>query len=333
MMDEARVDLCTFFPSALTPPPAIGHFEGNGTLRGFLRCLARALVRRPYDAIHIHAPHVGLLLFLYAISTLRKPPPTVFTLHNSYQNFRLRNRLLTLPLLFACTRVVCCGQASLESLPALPRRLAGSRLRAVANGVDIERVDANQAAPPRAAGAAFVVGYVGRLIPMKNPRCVLEAFAELADPRCRLVFIGEGSEQPGLCRRAAESDLAGRVEFCGLIPRDEVHRHMHELDLFVSASKGEGLPVAVLEAMAAGCPVVVSDIAPHREIASGVDFIPRIAPEDVSGLAREIARMRDLPDAARRQIGARCRRLVESRFSLPAMRGGYLRIYRELADR
>jgi hypothetical protein len=103
-------------------------------------------------------------------------------------------------------------------------------------------------------------------------------------------------------------------------------------DVYVSASFGEGLPIAVLEAMVARCPVVLSDIDPHREIAEGVDFIPLVDPRDVQGFGDQVQRIRSLSPDARAELGERCRAHVESRFALANMHAGYDEVYRELVD-
>ncbi len=79
-----------------------------------------------------------------------------------------------------------------------------------------------------------------------------------------------------------------------------------------------------------GCPVILSDIAPHREIAGGTDFIPLIPPDDVAGFAREMQRYKQMPTAARAEIGAKCRKLIEARFSLAAMHKSYEEVYAQV---
>jgi glycosyltransferase involved in cell wall biosynthesis len=116
----------------------------------------------------------------------------------------------------------------------------------------------------------------------------------------------------------------------GMVARDKVFEYFGLADLFVSASWGEGLPVAVMEAMACGRPVVLSDIAPHREIAVGVDFIPLIKPDDVTGFAQEIKKFREMSVSERTAIGQKCRKLIEERFSLPIMHAGYKEIYAKI---
>jgi glycosyltransferase involved in cell wall biosynthesis len=74
---------------------------------------------------------------------------------------------------------------------------------------------------------------------------------------------------------------------------------------------GEGLLVAVVEAMACGHLEVLSDISPHREIAESVDFIPLIKPDDVAGFAQEIKKFREISVSARTVIGQKCRKLIE----------------------
>jgi glycosyltransferase involved in cell wall biosynthesis len=90
------------------------------------------------------------------------------------------------------------------------------------------------------------------------------------------------------------------------------------------------MPMAVLEAMACRCPVILSDIPAHREIADGADFIPLVEADDVVGLAREVARFNGMSGAARAELGERCRSLVEQRFSLAAMQGRYEDLYLEV---
>ncbi len=327
------ITLCTLFSPTLSTPADLPVFDGGGSVWGFLRALRQALRGRDYDLVHAHSPHVALLFLLTRRLWRARALPTVFTLHTSYPNLKLRNLLLLLPVLLRFDRIVCCSRASLESFPGWLRRLGGARLCAVQNGVDLERVDralAERAAPAPAAGLR--VAAVGRLMELKNPLVLVQALARLADAESRLRLIGAGPLAPAVREAARQAGLAARVELCGLIPRDEVYAGLAEADVYVSASSCEGLPVAALEAMACGLPVVLSDIPPHREIAAGVDFVPLLAPDDAAGFARELARLRELSPQARRELGARCRRLAQERFGLGAMLRGYESVYAEVCS-
>lgn len=326
-----RITLCSLFAPELATPPELRVFDGGGSVAGFLRALRRALRAGDYDLVHAHSPHVAFL-FLASRWLLRAGSlPTVFTLHTSYPNLKLRNLLLLLPVLLRFDRVVCCSRASLESFPRWLRRLGGSRLCAIQNGVDIARVDAAVARrTPTAPVAGLRVVAVGRLIELKNPRVLVRALARQADPRTRLRFIGAGPQAGAVREEAREAGVAERVELSGLIPREEVYAGLAGADLYTSASSCEGLPVAALEAMACRRPVLLSDIPPHREIASGVDFVPLVAPDDVEGFVRELERFAALAPEELREIGERCRRLVEERFGLEAMVRGYESVYAEV---
>ena len=86
--------------------------------------------------------------------------------------------------------------------------------------------------------------------------------------------------------------------------------------------------MAVLEAMAAGCPVILSDIPPHREVAEDAEFIPFVAPGDLEGFAREIRRYEEMSPEERRTIGRKCRAHVLERFTLPIMHATTEVVYR-----
>ena len=334
--DKHDITICTYFGSDITPPKTITLFEGNGSLMGFFRVLKAALDAKHYDIIHVHSPHLGLLFLAGTLFARRKfASSTVVTVHDSYPNFKLRNRLMFIPVFAGFQRVVCCGQASYDSFPAFFKRLAGTRLRVVQNGLDIARVDriatSTRRRPLRTSD--FTIVAISRLVDIKNPFSVITAFqksAEHASQTGRLVYIGDGPLRNSLITKSKEGSLENQMEFTGLIPREKVFEYLLNADLFISTSRGEGLPVAVLEAMACSCPVLLSDIPPHREIAEGVDFIPLIKPDDVAGFAREIKKFRERSVSERAAIGQRCRKLVEQRFSLPAMHAGYTEVYAQI---
>jgi len=335
LIGKRDIAICTYFKPTVTPPGAIALFAGDDTLPGFFRALNGALADREYDIIHAHSPHVVLLLLLAQPLRFRRlMMATVCTMHSSYPNYKFRNKLMLVPAFAFPRRVVCCSNASFESFPGLYKQLARDKIDVVQNGMDIGRVDraiANM--PEHRHGDGFSVIFVGRLIKVKNPFAALSAFQQTADPTSRLTFIGEGSMRDALAAAARARGLGSRVELAGLVQRERVYQRLLEADLFISTSYVEGLPVAVIEAMACRRPVVLSDIPPHREIAAGADFIPLVQPDDAAGFTRAIDRFRAMPAAERAQIGEKCRAIAVERFSLAAMHSGYESVYDQVLDR
>jgi glycosyltransferase involved in cell wall biosynthesis len=334
-MEQRDLAICTYFPPKLAPPPGIALYPGNGTLRGFFRALREALTEREYDAVHAHSPHTAVLLPLRLLSRprfWRLWRSMVLTVHDSFYDYKPRNQAMTLVGLALFERVVFCSHAALESLPPAARRLTGARARVVQNAADLERVAAVVDGVRPWDDELFRVVSVGRLEQVKDPSTMLAAFAAAADSGCRLQLIGAGALEDTLAQEITSRGLGWQVRTTGLVPRDDVFRAYAHADLFVSVSHGEGLPVAVMEAMAAGLPVILSDIPPHREVADGLDVVPLVPPGDVAGFAREITRIRALPAEERLEIGKACRAWVLERFTLQGMHEGYDHVYRELID-
>lgn len=334
LIGAREIAICTYFAPRLTPPPQIALFAGDGTLRGFFRALRAALDARRYDVVHAHAPGSGALL-VFALLLWRRfwrfRSSLVYTVQDSFYDYKLRDQALMTITLTAFKRVVFCSHAAYASLPRLWRWLVGNRWRVVQNGADIDRVDrALSAAPTRRDGDGSTVVSVGRLEPVKDPIALLEAFAGGADEDARLVIVGAGALEQAVVARARALGLEGRVHLTGLIPRDEVFVRCAGADVFVSTSHGEGMPVAVIEAMATACPVILSDIPPHRELADGAGFIPLVRPGDTAGFARQIERFRQMSREDRLEIGRECRDHVTARFTLPIMHAGTEAVYREL---
>jgi glycosyltransferase involved in cell wall biosynthesis len=325
----------TYFPPRLTAPEPIAVFPGDGTLRGFFRAFRRAITAKSYDVVHVHAPQTAALVLVALagrprrLRTVRRS--LVYTVHDSFYDYKRRDQLLMLPAFVVFRRIVFCGNAAFQSYPALWKRLAAGRARVVPNSADLERVERAIAGVERpAGGSSFHVVSVGRLEKVKDPATVVEAFRRIGAEGTRLSLVGAGPLESELAASIREPGMDGRVELTGLIPRDEVFVRFAQADLFISSSRGEGLPVAVIEAMAAGCPAVLSDIAPHRELVGDADFVPLVRPGDVDGFAREIERFREMSPDVRAGIGRRCRDLVRERFALSRMHAGYEQVYREL---
>jgi len=330
VLGERRITVCSLFPADVTPPADLRLVEGTGSMRGCFRALRRALSFGPYDVVHVHAPASGVLTLATYVATRRSRRDLVFTVHNSWPNFKRRNKLFLYVIFALFPVVVTCGSSVRASLPRLVRALWGKRITVVQNGVDLDRVDRCRAALAAQDGeqpgpATFVS--VNRLIPLKDPATVLEAFARARRGDDRLLLVGDGVLRQEITAALHDAGLTHSVTLTGLVDRDEVYRILSDARAFVTASRGEGLPVSVLEAMACRCPVVLSDIPPHREIARLAPGIPLFELGDTVALATALARMRDLPPAAREELAEQARRCVEENFSVHSMNRSYGKLY------
>jgi glycosyltransferase involved in cell wall biosynthesis len=331
LLGERDLTICSFHPPAVEPPAELPSFHGGGTSLGYLRALRAAFADgREYDLIHAHSARAGVLFLLFGLTRPRELTRCVYTMQNSFLNYHLGNRILLAPIFASYRRVVTCSGAVLDSLPGFLRWLGGSRMRVVQNAVHTERVARAVDRAPKRSDESFVVACTGRVIEIKNPFTVVDAFTRAAEPNWKLRFIGEGNLREGVLADARSRRVDEQVEITGLIPRDAVFEAVGSADVFVSASRGEGLPVAVLEAMACGCPVILSDIAPHREVVGDAEFVPLVATEDSEGYARELRRFHAMSTAERAEIGAQCRKHVEERFGLRVMHSAYEQIYDEV---
>ena len=335
VVNERDITICSYFKSEVTPPIEITLFDGDDSFGGFFRALKASLLERDYDVIHAHSPYTGIFLLMALVGHRRYReliPSTLYTVHDSYQDFRFTHRLMLLAI-FVCFRgVIFCGNASAESMPVFVKWLVRNKSHVAQNGVDIDRIDRATGDSARKRDTEFTIASVGRLNEIKNPACLLMAFEQSNHRARKLVFIGEGLLRQELEARIGKLGLERQVTLTGPVARNRVFEYLSTADLFVSVSRGEGLPVAVLEAMACRCPVILSDIPPHREIAGDVDFVSLIPPDDVGGFAREINRFGEMSREERTGIGERCRKLVEERFSLANMHRAYERVYRQIQD-
>ncbi len=149
-------------------------------------------------------------------------------------------------------------------------RIPRDRLRLVRGGIDPEEVRAARAIDKRTLVAGIdpdapIVLWVGRLDPVKGLTFLVRAFREVAEKTsAHLVLVGGGPLKATLEREVRRTALLGRVHLLG--PRRDVPSLLKTADVFAFPSRTEGLPNALLEAMAAACPIVTTDVPGCRDL-------------------------------------------------------------------
>lgn len=201
-------------------------------------------------------------------------------------------------------RIVCCSGAVGRSVVS---RIGGKieHCTIIPFGVDIEQFEATAAATRRELGLRDnqkVIGTVCRLVePKKGLRFLLQAMAVLArkygQPPCQLLIVGDGPSRHELELLREQLDLSSWVVFVG--SRRDIPRVLHALDVFVLPSLYEGFGIALLEAMAAGKPVIATAVGGIPEFVLSGETGLLIEPGNVEALADAIDRLLSHPQQAR----------------------------------
>lgn len=268
-------------------------------------------MERAVDVVHVHSPYVaGIVRLVVRSLPARLRPRLVYTEHLPWPGYVWPTRLLN-----AATYVLDDAQLAVSSAAydAVPRWLRG-RLEVLVHGIQLDVVGAQRQARDdvrRELGIGdrdVLVGTVGNVRPQKRYPDLLAA-ARLAidrDPSVRFAAAGSGSDDPEIVRLHAKLDLGDRFRFLGYV--ENAARFLSACDLFVLASEYEGLPVALMEALAIGLPVVAT-AAPgiDGEVRDGIeaDLVPVGRPDL---LARAILSLAAAPHRrAEMAVSARAR--------------------------
>jgi glycosyltransferase involved in cell wall biosynthesis len=178
---------------------------------------------------------------------------------------------------------------------------------------------------------AFLVGNVGRLALQKGQRHLIAAMPLLLErvPRARAIIAGGGDLEDYLRVLASDMGVAERVHVLG--PRKDVPALMHAVDVFVMPSIWEGFGLVLLEAMAAGRPIVASRVATIPEVVADGETGLLVPAGDPLALADALAQLAEDPDRAAR-MGEAGRERLRRQFSVEKMVGDTELLYRELLD-
>jgi glycosyltransferase involved in cell wall biosynthesis len=282
------------------------------------------------DVVHAH----GYKADIYVYFALRRLGiPLVSTCHTWYDNDLMVSLYGTADrfVLRKYARIVAVSSEVKERL--LKAGVRDAKIRLVQNGIDLRPFDA--ASPSLRDDARsermLIVGLVGRLSKEKGIDIFLRAAARvLANfPNTRFVVVGDGPDKDALQALSDELNIRDSVSLLGR--RDDMPSVYASLDVMVSSSRQEGLPIAVLEGMASGLPLVATAVGEVPSVVLDGRTGVLLPAEDVGLLARGIESL--LGDASKRnRFGAAGRKLIEEQFSAERMTVDYLRVYEEAID-
>lgn len=266
--------------------------SGATGIRGHLRqlaylaegmVLARFLEQRGAARIHNQLGMASASVSLYA--SILAGIPFSFTLHGPDDFFEGSARQIAGKIARA-DAVACISEFCRNQARGLCSPQDWPKLHVVRCGVD-------PALYPEARKTPLLrrMLFVGRLVPVKGVSVLLQAFGRIISdfPEATLTIVGDGEERARLQAMAADLDADGRIHFTGARNQQQVAAHMAEADLLVLPSFAEGLPVVLMEAMAAGVPVIATHVAGTPELVEDGVTGRLVRPGDTAQLAQAVA--------------------------------------------
>jgi glycosyltransferase involved in cell wall biosynthesis len=274
------------------------------------------------DIVHLNSSKAGLLGCVAAFLT--RVPVRIFTVNgwvfSWYSGVASRLYLWADRAIgLLATSVICVADQERE-LGLAARTCRFDRTVVIHNAVDVGaalRASRNGTRP-------VTLVSVGRLKAPKDFVTLVKALAQLEPGSFRGLVVGDGPDRALIETEIGGLGLSDLVELCG--ERDDVHELLALADVFVLSTRSEGLPLSILEAMAAGLPVVASAVGGVPELVVDGETGLLVPPDDVAALAAALERLVREPER-RRRMGDAGRHRAEAHFDLPAFHRAHLDLY------
>jgi len=291
------------------------------------RSLAATLRRRRIDIAHSHE----FSLAVYGTWASRQAGGQhVITMHGSRYYARRLQRRVAMRAAIALSRRTVAVSKELANDLSRDLMVARSAITMIPNGVRAMPADgAAVRAELRLGAADRLVVAIGNLYPVKGHVYLIDAIAQLAErhPRLQLAICGRGDLEGALRAQAQAHGLSHRVHLLGL--RADVGAVLAAADLFALPSLSEGLPLALLEAMFAGRPIVASDVGEVRTALGGNGAGVLVPPGDSPALASALDTLLMQPEHAR-ELGGRAHARAMAAHDVSHMVRAYSAIYQDV---
>ncbi len=284
------------------------------------RSLADLVRRERFDVVHAHLPSAGVGARRAAARLGAERPAVVYTEHNTWDRYRVPARVVNARTFGRNDAVIAVSRVVAASI-TLPTN--ATPVTVIPNGVDAAGIRRRALAPAEARGALGlpdgvpVVGTVGGITAKKGHVGLVRAARSVVEacPDARFAFVGLPVDPEPVRSEIARLGLEGHVELVGYRP--DASTLMSAFDVYCLASRFEGMPVSLLEAMALGLPAVVTAVGGVEEVATdGEDavVVPRDDPDSLSAALVDLL----LDPGRRRAIGERARTNADE-FSIQTM--------------
>jgi glycosyltransferase involved in cell wall biosynthesis len=233
------------------------------------------------------------------------------------------------------SRIIGCAESVRDDVLRNNPLLRREKAIALENSIDFERF-ANASITKAEAKSkltevpadAFVYGTVARFGPYKGHSVLVKAFERVKKqmPSAHLIFAGNGPMRQEIHRQAAKASLDDSVHFLGR--RDDIPSLLRAMDAFVLPSVGsEGMPLAILEAMAAGVPCIASSLSGIPEVINDDDVGLLVPPGDDSALAEAMTALANAPEQKRKALIEKARERVRTNFNHDVVKEKLANIY------
>ena len=302
--------------------PLAGLFN----LQWFRACLR--LLRRE-QVVLIHAHEFSAILCGWIVAMLAGGP-FVATVHGKNYFWEKLRRRVAYRLVSRYGTMVAVSQ-DLKRFVCDKVGVAEKRLEVIYNGVAPAQTVTDEEvqkckAELEVSGCYPLLGVVGSLYPVKGHRFLLEAMPEILGrwPKAQLLVIGRGELEVALKEQVEQLAIEANVHFLGM--RQDVPRLLSVLDVFVLPSLSEGLSLALLEAMAAGIPVVATKVGGNPELIDSGRTGFLVQPEDAKDLAANLMKLLSDP-VMMQQFGRQAAERVRKHYSMRQMVDRYRDLY------
>jgi sugar transferase (PEP-CTERM/EpsH1 system associated) len=339
---EQRVCVMRGYDAALVEAAQIGGSivqVGDSAERLQFPLLALLRVMRDFRPFIVHTRNWGALEAILA-ARLAGVPRTIHSEHgyelDTIGGLPWRRRLIRRGL-YSLTDVLFTVSNQLREFHARQAGISRGRVRVLRNGVDTERFAFRREfrvavrAQLGISSSSVVIGSVGRMVAIKDYPLTLECVSQLIQRGhdVHVLLVGTGSELAALQQRVCKSpELNRRVHFCGF--SDRIPEMLSAMDIFVQASRGEGMSNTLLEAMATGLPLVASDVGGNSEVIVNRETGYLFPPGDRAALVHYLDVLIGSAEL-RCRLGRAGRQRALKEFNVDRMLDEYRELYRELA--
>ena len=294
--------------------------------------LRKLIAGQSFDLVHLHGTRAGFFGAL-AVTALRPRPRVIYTVHGLSCSRRASapvKRLFAEVERFIAARAhrVISVSENDRSFGVEHGILPPERTSSIPNGIELNGASGPPELPFTRGGAPSILT-VARLVPQKGIPVLLEAARIVLDrrPDARFTLFGDGPDRGPLERRAEELGLGNSVWFAGAVRG--VEDRLGEHDVFVLPSLWEGMPISLLEAMAAARPVVATAVSGSAELVIDGETGRLVPPGDPPALAAAILELLEDPLAAA-AMASRARDRGRRNYSVDRMVESTVELYRDL---